>query len=111
MTPRKKTGELEVTLLLVVLRLGPGAHGPAIRRELTSRAGRRVGPGTLYPTLERLERKGLLESQLGEPSPRPGGRAKRLYALTPAGLEEARAAWRTMGRLTEGLEGVLESGA
>jgi DNA-binding PadR family transcriptional regulator len=67
-----------------------------------------VGPGTLYPTLDRLEGKGLLTSRLGEPTPDRGGRAKRYFSLTPEGLSQARAAWRTMARLAEGMEGVLE---
>lgn len=108
MTPRRSPGELEQLLLLAVLRLGEKAHGPALRKELRNRAGRRVGPGTLYPTLDRLERKGLLRSRLGEPSATRGGRAKRHFTLTDAGLEEARKAWRSMARLAEGLEALLE---
>ena len=109
MTPRKGPGELEQLLLLAVLRLGEGAHGPAIRDELKARAGRRVGPGTLYPTLDRLCEKGLLRSELGEPTPEPGGRAKRYFELTGGGLAEARKAWRGMAALAEGLEDVLEA--
>lgn len=109
MTPRRSPGELEQLLLLAVLRLGDEAHGPGIRRELRDRTGRRVGPGTLYPTLDRLETKGLLTSSLGEPTAERGGRAKRHFSLTPEGLEEARNAWRGITRLAEGLEGVLEA--
>lgn len=107
---RKGLGELEQLLLLAVLRLGEGAHGPAIRRELRERTGRNVGSGTLYPTLDRLGEKGLLSSHLGEALPRRGGRAKRHFELTPEGLDEAREAWREMARLAEGLEELLEGG-
>lgn len=107
MTPRRSPGELEQLLLLTVLRLEGDAHGPAIRRELRARGGRDVGPGTLYPTLDRLQNKGLLTSRLGEPTPDRGGRAKRYFRLTPEGLAQARSAWRTMARLAEGLEGRL----
>jgi len=110
MTPRQGIGELEISLLLVVLRLDEEAHGPGIRKELAERTGRRIGPGTLYPTLERLEDKGLLESRLGAPTPKRGGRAKRFFTMTPRGLEEAQAAWRRMSRMAEGFEGVLEAG-
>ncbi len=109
MTPRRSPGELEQLLLIAVLRLGEGAHGPAIREELGTRAGRRVGPGTLYPTLDRLCEKGLLRSTLGEPTPVPGGRAKRHFELTADGLAEARKAWRSMAGLAEGFEEVLEA--
>ena len=110
MTPRRWPGELEQLLLLAVLRLGPEAHGPALRTELRERAGRRVGPGTLYPTLERLERKGLLCSELGDPTPERGGRAKRYFTLTPAGIEAARTAWQGIRGLAVGLEDILEVG-
>ena len=51
--------------------------------------GYRVGPGTLYPLLHGLERTGLLKSLPN----RGGGRARRLYRITPAGrraLDKAR---------------------
>lgn len=110
MSPREKLGELEQLLLLAVLRLDEDAHGPAIRDELRDRVGREVGPGTLYPTLDRLESKGLLTSELGDPTPERGGRAKRYFALTEEGVSEAREVWRTMSRLVEGLEELLEPG-
>lgn len=110
MTPRENLGELEQLLLIAVLRLGDDAHGPAIRDELHDRIGRDVGPGTLYPTLDRLESKGLLTSELGEPTPERGGRAKRHFALTEDGVTEARQVWRAMTRLVEGLEDLLEPG-
>lgn len=110
MSPREKLGELEQLLLFAVLRLGDDAHGPAIRGELRDRIGRDVGPGTLYPTLDRLESKGLLASELGEPTPERGGRAKRYFTLTENGVTEARQVWRTMSRLVEGVEDVLEPG-
>ena len=108
MTPRKTPGELEQLLLLAILRLTDGAHGPAIREELRNRAGRDVGPGTLYPTLDRLQTKGLLTSELGSPRPSGAGGPKRFFTLTPDGLSEARSAWRGMASLAEGLESVLE---
>ena len=106
MTPRKGIGELETSLLWIVMRLRE-AHGAQIREELKERSGRSIGPGTLYPTLERLEAKGFLSSRLGDPTPERGGRAKRLFALTPAGLAEVREAWRVVNRMAEGLEDLL----
>lgn len=107
MTPRRSLGELEQLLLLACVRLGEDATGASIRQELRARAGRSVGPGTLYPTLERLEAKGHLRSRLGEPTAARGGRAKRHFTLTEEGLGEVRRAWREVAGLAEGLEHVL----
>lgn len=111
MAPDRRLGELEQLLLPAVLRLGDEAYGTAIIVELRDRSGRDVGPGTLYPTLDRLGDKGLLDSSLGDPTPERGGRAKRFFSLTPAGLEAVRLARREMARLADGLEGTLDSGS
>jgi PadR family transcriptional regulator PadR len=92
----KPLGQFELLLLLAVLRLGERAYGVTIRRELAERTGRIVSAGAVYTALERLERRGLATSWLGEPTPERGGRAKRYYRLLPAG-EEAVA--RTQGLL------------
>ena len=54
--------------------------GLAMMEELAHH-GYRIGPGTLYPLLHGLERSGLLKSLPGQ----IGGRARRLYRITPAG--------------------------
>jgi DNA-binding PadR family transcriptional regulator len=86
-------GELEELVLLAVLRLGGEAYGARIREELQAEAGRSASIGTIYVTLMRSEEKGLIRSWMGEPSSVRGGKAKRFFALLPAGmasLERAR---------------------
>jgi DNA-binding PadR family transcriptional regulator len=61
-----------------------------------------VSPGAIYPTLDRLERKGLVESRMGAPEPVPGGRAKRHFRVRPAGVREARRAWTQYATLAQG---------
>lgn len=80
-------GDLEELVLLAVLRLGQDAHGAAIRKELKARAGRSVSISTIYVTLMRLEEKGYARSWKGEPTAERGGKAKRHYAVSPAGVE------------------------
>ncbi len=90
------------------MRLSEEAYGLRIRDELESVAGRSPSSGALYTTLDRLERKGLLESSAGETSQERGGRPRRYVHLTPAG-EEMLA--RTRGRLMalwNGLEEALD---
>lgn len=63
MKGREFLGELEEMVLLAAVRLGEGAYGAAILRELDEEAGRDVPRGSVYITLERLESKGLVESR------------------------------------------------
>lgn len=78
-------GNLEFTILLAVARLGDGAYGAGVRRDLAARAGRDYSIGAIYATLQRLEDKGLLRSRMSQPSPVRGGRAKRCFSATAAG--------------------------
>ena len=59
--------------------------------------------GTVYAALERLADRGLVSSELGEPTPERGGRAKRYFHLTSRGLKEMREAQRTLVKLWRGI--------
>jgi DNA-binding PadR family transcriptional regulator len=100
---RQNLGELEQVVLLALLRLGGTAHGASIRAEILDRTGRSITPGAIYPTLDRLEARGLLRSRLGEPTPERGGRARRHFTVTAAGLREVREAWRQTVALAAGV--------
>ena len=97
-------GEFEQLVLLAILRLGADAYGTPIRHEIEDRTGRSVAVGALYSALERLERKGFLRAELGEPTPQRGGRARRYYDVTPIGLGELRRARHALARMWDGLE-------
>jgi DNA-binding PadR family transcriptional regulator len=107
--PRQNLGELEQVLLLALLRLGGDAYGAAIRAEILERTGRSITAGAIYPTLDRLEERGLLRSRLGEPTGERGGRARRYFKVTGAGVREIRAAWQQTSALAAGLT-ALEDG-
>lgn len=97
-------GELEQVVLLAVLRLGDDAYSGAIQAELDARAGRSVSLGTLYVTLSRMERKGLVSSELGDPTPVRGGRPKRYYRETDDGIAALQRARRALDRLWSGVD-------
>jgi DNA-binding PadR family transcriptional regulator len=97
-------GEFEQLVLLAILRLGADAHGTPIRHEIEDRTGRSVTVGALYSALDRLERKGFLRAEVGDPTPQRGGRARRHYEVLPAGLVELRRARRALDRMWDGLE-------
>jgi PadR family transcriptional regulator, regulatory protein PadR len=101
-------GEFEQMVLLSIMRLGRGAYGLAIKDEMEAVAGRSPSSGALYTTLDRLERKGLLESFAGESSTERGGRPRRYVRLTPVGQEMLSRSRSTLLALWDGLEGALD---
>ena len=96
-------GDLELLVLLAVLRLGDGAYAVAVREAITERTARDPSRGAVSVTLDRLERKGLLRSQLGEPTAERGGKAKRLYTLAAPGKLALRAALDGTQAMLQGL--------
>lgn len=96
---QKNLGEFEHMVLLAVIRLGDTAYGASIRQLLHAEVDRDVALGALYSTLERMERKGLVSSQLGESTAQRGGRPKRFFSVTAQGenaLTKAKKALDTM---------------
>jgi PadR family transcriptional regulator len=83
--------------------VGEDAYGVTIRAEIELCTGRDPAPGALYTTLDRLEDKGFVTSRLGDPTPQRGGRAKRFFTVTPAGIEAVARAQQSYRRLLRGL--------
>jgi PadR family transcriptional regulator PadR len=100
-------GEFEVIVLMAALHLGREAYGSAILDEIASRTGRRVSRGSVYVTLDRLEDKGLLESKLEGASASRGGRPKRLFRVTAAGIKAVKHSLNVLVRMHKGLEPLL----
>ena len=103
MTKRDQLGNFELTVMLVLIRLGDNAYGVPICEELENRTGRNVAIGSVYAALERLEDKGFVTSELGDPTPERGGRAKRYFYVTARGLKEVRETQRSLVKLWHGL--------
>lgn len=97
-------GEFEQVVLLAVARLDDDAYGVSVRKEIERRTGRDVSVGSVYATLARLEEKGLVTSSEGQPTPRRGGRARRLFRILPDGAHALRATRGMMERLWEDLD-------
>ena len=102
-------GDLEQVVLLAVLQAGDDAYGVPVQAEIHRRARRTLTLGTIYKTLGRLEAKGFVTSRLGEPTAERGGRAKRYYALTPAGRQAVRSSLAALRRMTAGLDVGLQA--
>ncbi|MCA0229501.1 PadR family transcriptional regulator [Runella limosa] len=78
-------GEFEEIVLLTVAILGEEAYGVTITQELEQKTGRSVGFSTVHTTLQRLEEKGFLTSQMGGATAERGGRRKRFFTVTATG--------------------------
>ena len=72
----------------ILLSLGDGErHGYAIMRDVEEASGGtiKLGPGTLYTALARLEADGLIEESDTRPDPAIDDQRRRYWRLTPAG--------------------------
>ena len=96
-------GMLEQAVLIGLLRpqteLGKSGYGRAIHKEVEHRLQRPISAGAIYSTLDRLEAKGLVSSELGPGTPVRGGRPKRHYRVEAKGfraLTDVREATNTL---------------
>lgn len=95
-------GEFEYLLISAAASLGENAYGAAIREEIESTTQHRCSMGALYTTIDRLEKKGLLKTWMGEPTAERGGRAKRMVRVTPKGVQAAKEFYETVIRVSRG---------
>ena len=105
---KKFLGEFEQMIVAAVLRLGPDAYGVSIIDSISEHTGRVVSSGALSTTLDRMERKGLIRSELGDTSPERGYRARRYVRVTPAGLALARESREALLSLWKELDDAYE---
>jgi DNA-binding PadR family transcriptional regulator len=95
-------GEVEQLVLLSVLRLGDEAYAVPMRALIKQDAGVSLSRGTMYVTLERLERKGYVTSWFSDPQAVRGGKARRYFRLKPAGLKALERSQQALAELTRG---------
>lgn len=79
-------GEFEELILTMVGALQEDAYGAAITDEIEARLKREVNLSAVHVTLYRLEDKGYIRSALGGATKERGGRRKRIYTITSAGM-------------------------
>jgi DNA-binding PadR family transcriptional regulator len=82
----------EALLILVSLAEAP-KHGYAIQQDVQLVSGRRLGPGTLYGAIARLESEGLIEALADSGARRP-------YRLTASGAKQLRTELESLKSLT-----------
>lgn len=95
-------GEFEYLVLSAASGLGEKAYGVPIRQAVEEATGSNCSAGSLYTTLDRLERKGLIETSMGDPTPQRGGRPKRMVRVTGKGAREAESFYNAVMRASRG---------
>jgi DNA-binding PadR family transcriptional regulator len=78
--------DFEELILTLVATLRENAYGAAITIEIEKWLGRKVTLSAVHVILYRLEDKGYIKSVVGGATNERGGRRKRIYSITNAGL-------------------------
>jgi DNA-binding PadR family transcriptional regulator len=94
----------EEFLLLAVWRLKENAYGVAIREQLKQVTGKTWAYGALFVMLNRLEKKGFLTSHFADPSPKRGGKSKRIFQISPEGLNALEEVWEVHKSVWAGIK-------
>ena len=100
---RPYLGDFEHLVLLAVMRLADAGYGLAIRDEIVRRTSREVSTGAVYTTLDRLERKGFIQSTIEQGTLARDNRIRRRYEITPSGRDTVSAAQRDIRAMSRGL--------
>lgn len=97
-------GAFEQSILLAVLQLGQDAYGRTILHQVQSSFARKVNAGAVYTTLDRLEKRALLNSRLAEGTPIRGGRPRRYYSLSAEGVGALNDAHETLSKMWRSIQ-------
>ena len=101
--------KLEEMVLIAVLKLKDKAYGISIYNFITELTGKDVSVSSVYFPLERLVRKGYLQTLKGDPTPKRGGLSKRYYRMTKAGIKALKENRKLQETAWKGIPDILES--
>jgi DNA-binding PadR family transcriptional regulator len=77
----------EEIILFTILKLREDAYCVPIREMASKISGKDWSFGAVYVPLNRLEKKGFVKSSFDDPTPIRGGRSRRIYQITGAGMK------------------------
>jgi len=101
---RTALGDVEHFVLIALLHLDGESYSVPIMDQIHGRTGRAVAKAAIYIALRRLEEKGLVASRVGDATAERGGRAKRMFKLTPTGRKQLREARDAFLQMWDGAE-------
>ncbi len=90
MSDMKLITKQEELFLLAVFDIGENAYLVNIREHLKIQTGKDWAFGSIYITLEKLRKRGLIMARVGKPSARQGGKAIKYYKLSKEGIQTLR---------------------
>ena len=99
-----KLGEFEEFALLALHALKDETYGVPVQQYMEKQTGRSVTIGAVYAALVRLEEKGYVRSILSDPTPVRGGKRKRHYQPTAAGIKALQELRRARERMWQAIE-------
>lgn len=85
-------GEFEELVLLTIAMLEDEGYAISVKQEVEQRTKRTINLSAIHSTLYRLEKKGFLNSRLGEATKVRGGKRKRIFYVTPFGVKSLKEA-------------------
>jgi PadR family transcriptional regulator PadR len=94
-------GQFEQLILTAVMVLQDDAYGMQIHSKVCELADREMSLGSVYVTLDRLQKKGYVSSKVADGGPERGGKPRRFYSLRPAGEQALRESVETATRISE----------
>lgn len=89
----------EELFLLAVFRIGKDSYLVNIREHLREHTGKEWAFGSIYITLEKLRRRGLIAARIGKPTSAQGGKAIKYYELTKNGIHSLRENKRLLDKM------------
>lgn len=99
-----RLGEFEELTLLAVCAIKGDVYGVPVQQFVEKQTSRNVTMGAVYSALDRLEDKGYVRSAMGEAAQKRGGKPKRLFEATPAGLKVVKELRRVRERIWQEIE-------
>ncbi|MEQ9403130.1 MAG: helix-turn-helix transcriptional regulator [Cyclobacteriaceae bacterium] len=103
-------GEFEEIVLLTIASLLDEAYSVNIVDEIGKVTGRKTKLGVVHSVLKRMEDKGLITSELGEPTKERGGRRKRFFHISHAGKISLLKAKEQRDKLWGGIPDIIFEG-
>ncbi len=83
----QQLGYLEETILLIIMMMEEEAYGFTVCEQYKKHTGKSISISAIHTVLSRLEKKGLIQSEMGGATDERGGRRKRIFTPTFDGKE------------------------
>jgi DNA-binding PadR family transcriptional regulator len=100
--------KLEDQILLSVWKFKGKAYGINVYQHIEQITHSKVAIGVVYFALDRLTKRGYLESYKGEPTAVRGGMRKKYYRITQKGLNALTASKKVNDRIWSGFPGSVK---